>query len=160
MIVAGTGHRPDKLGGYADTVHQRCVNVAERWLTEHRPKLRYVISGMALGWDIGLAQASYNLHIPFHAYVPFKGQESKWPKYAVQRYNFLLDKAEEVKFISSPGYSGLKMHLRNQAMVDVCTHVLALWNGDNTGGTYNCILYANTMNRPIINLWDRFVGQP
>ena len=28
MIVAGTGHRPDKLGGYGKEVHERLVHVA------------------------------------------------------------------------------------------------------------------------------------
>ena len=28
MIVAGTGHRPDKLGGYGKEAHERLVHVA------------------------------------------------------------------------------------------------------------------------------------
>lgn len=159
MVVAGTGHRPDRLGGYADTVHRRLVTVASRWIMEQDKPLR-IISGMALGWDQALAQAAFDLRIPFDAYVPFRGQEAKWPKYAVQRYKFLLDKAKEVKYISSPGYSGLKMHLRNEAMVDACNVVLALWNGKPEGGTYSCIEYAKTKDKPIINLWDRYIGQP
>lgn len=159
MIIAATGHRPDKLGGYTDAVSHRLGSVASRWLEDQDPQdLEYVISGMALGWDQAVAHACVQLGIPFHAYIPFKGQEGRWPTHARHHYEFLLSMAAEVKVISGAGYQGWKMQKRNEAMVDRCTHVLALWNG-STGGTANCIIYAELRKRPIINLWSRFVGQ-
>lgn len=41
-----------------------------------------------------------------------------------------------------------KMQNRNQYMVDNSDFVLAVWNGD-TGGTFNCINYANKSNKEI-----------
>jgi len=76
MILSGTGHRPDKLGGYSDSAFDNLVKIAEDYLKESKPDK--VISGMALGWDQALAEACVNLNIPFIAAVPFKGQESKW----------------------------------------------------------------------------------
>ena len=58
MNVAGTGHRPNKLGGYDDDIYQRLVTLAMTYLEETRPKR--VISGMALGWDQALAEAAVN----------------------------------------------------------------------------------------------------
>lgn len=55
MIVAGTGHRPNKLGGYGDDVFERLVALARTYLWHMEPW--HVISGMALGWDQALAQA-------------------------------------------------------------------------------------------------------
>lgn len=158
MILAGTGHRPNKLGGYARPVFFRCVTVITRWL-EDAKNIEYGISGMAIGFDQALAQSCIDSGIPFDAYVPFLGQESKWPRDAQQFYHKLLNQAREVKYICDPGYHPLKMQKRNEAMVDACTDVLALWDG-TTGGTANCIMYAKIKGKPIHNLWDTWKGQP
>ena len=63
MIVAGTGHRPNKLGGYNNESFLKLVNIAEDALKQM--EVTEVISGMALGWDMALAQAAINLNIPF-----------------------------------------------------------------------------------------------
>lgn len=49
MIVAATGHRPNKLGGYAHWDAERAIDLAMRYLTLLKPSR--VISGMAQGWD-------------------------------------------------------------------------------------------------------------
>ncbi len=150
MILAGTGHRPDKLGGYNTHVAQRLQTLASAALTKHQPQL--VISGMALGWDQALAEAAVAHDIPFHAYVPFEGQESMWPLQAQQRYQDLLWKADKVIIVCEGSFAAWKMQKRNEAMVDACDKVLALWNG-TSGGTANCVAYAKTQNKPIFNLW-------
>lgn len=159
MLVAGTGHRPDKLGGFTDAVERRLHTVATRWLEDNRPHIKYVISGMALGWDQALAQAAIDLGIRYHAYIPFEGMESKWPRFAQAKYKALLNRADQIIIVSPGAYAGYKMQKRNIAMVDNCTHVLALWNG-SADGTANCIEYAEYKKRPIINLWKRFEGLP
>ncbi|HKU53329.1 MAG TPA: SLOG family protein [Nitrospira sp.] len=166
MIVAATGHRPPKLGGYAETVHRRCVTVATRWLEAQEEacegRIKCVRVGMALGWDQAVAQACVDVDVPFHAYVPFRGQELRWPDEAQVAYKVLLNKAEEIVYCSPPGYSPAKMQKRNAMMVDgppIATHVLALWNGTN-GGTANCVDYANMRKVPVINLWDWYLGRP
>ena len=40
-------------------------------------------------------------------------------------------------------------------MVDRSDSIVALWNG-TSGGTKNCIDYAEKKGKPIINLWERF----
>lgn len=93
MVVAGTGHRPNKLGGYSKEAFKKLVDIAEKALRQ--VKVTEVISGMALGWDMALAQASINLNIPFIAAVPFKGQEIKWNKEIQIYYQELLEKAKK-----------------------------------------------------------------
>lgn len=153
--IAGTGHRPDKLGGYGDAVTDRLVNLAIDALVEQKPSL--VISGMALGWDMALAEAAYCLYIPFHAYIPFVGQESKWPAPSQKLYRTLMEKADQVVECAPPGYAVWKMQQRNVCMVDEADLILALWDG-SSGGTGNCIEYAQRFKKPIINLWDRYHG--
>lgn len=74
-IICGTGHRPDKLGGYSNEVTQKLIRVCRFGLEKLQPSL--VISGMALGYDQALAEAAIELKIPFHAYCPCYGQDSK-----------------------------------------------------------------------------------
>ena len=34
--------------------------------------------------------------------------------------------------------------------------MLALWEGENRGGTYHTISYANKKNKDVINIWYEF----
>lgn len=151
MIIAGTGHRPDKLGGYGQMLG--LADFADEQIKLIKPSL--IISGMALGWDQALAYAAIQNSIPFIAYVPFAGQENAWPQESKDRYHRFLRRASEVKIICEGGYAPWKMQVRNQAMVDDCDSVLALWNG-SAGGTGNCIKYANKVSKEIINLWPEY----
>jgi uncharacterized phage-like protein YoqJ len=153
MIVAGTGHRPDKLGGYGDDVYQKLISLATDWLSDNLPTK--VISGMAIGWDQALAQAAIDLQIPLVAAIPFKGQEDLWPEKSRIRYKEIMTKASTVKTVCSGAYAGWKMQTRNEWMVDQCDMVLALWDG-TSGGTGNCVRYAKKTNKPLINLWEQW----
>jgi uncharacterized phage-like protein YoqJ len=153
MILAGTGHRPDKVGGYGADIAQRMVKIARGYLTELKPDV--VISGMAIGWDQALAWAAIHEKIEWWAYVPFKGQEKMWPPESKMLYHALLTQADSVNIVCPDGYAPWKMQQRNEAMVDACDKVLALWNG-GPGGTANCIAYADHVGKPYINAWDRW----
>lgn len=155
MIIAGTGHRPDKLGGYGEEATGRLVTLARGWLRENNPER--VITGMALGWDQALGWAAHDEGIPFLAAIPFTGQEKAWPALSQQWHNDLLNLAQEVVIVSDGGYAAWKMQIRNKWMVDNSDAVLALWNGSD-GGTANCVRYAQQAGKRIINLWERYDG--
>lgn len=155
MIIAGTGHRPSKLGGYSHTAHKRLVRIAEQWLGENKNRIMSVISGGALGWDQALATACLAVDIPFYMYLPFEGFDSKWPEDSRYRLRALCNRAAVSMYVEEPGYAAWKMQSRNARMVDRCDLVLAMWDG-SSGGTANCIKYAQSRGRPIINLWDRY----
>ena len=152
MVVAGTGHRPNKLGGYSLEAFIKLESIAQRWLLENKPTK--VISGMALGWDQALASAAIKCNIPFIAAIPFIGQESKWNYNSKRFYNELLDYADDIIYCSDPGYSAHKMQIRNEYMVDHTDIILAMYDGTK-GGTHNCIEYAKSKNKQIINLFDK-----
>ena len=156
MIVAGTGHRPNKLGGYGHAARAKLVNVATAWLLEQKPDK--VISGGALGWDQALAEAAIDLDIPLVMALPFEGFECKWPRESQEFLHSLMNPAEVV-FVCEPGYAPWKMQERNKWMVDNSDTVLALWNGTD-GGTANCVKYATKVGKPIINLWEIYGTKP
>lgn len=155
MIICGTGHRPNKLGGYGNEARIKLVNIAGRWLRDNRPDK--VISGMALGWDMALAFAALmeEPEIPLLAAVPFEGQECMWPQQSRQDYHDVIRDATEVVHVCDPGYAPWKMQRRNEWMVDNSDLVLALWDG-SSGGTGNCIAYAEKVGKPIVNLWGNY----
>lgn len=151
MIFAGTGHRPNKLGGYSVEVNQKLLALA----LNNLEGCTKVISGMALGWDQALAHAARMKGIPFIAAVPFFGQESAWPQASQDSYHQLLKAADDVVYVCDKGYAPWKMQIRNEWMVDHCDTVLALWDG-SPGGTGNCMKYAQKVNKPIKNVWDQY----
>lgn len=151
MIICGTGHRPNKVGGYSKEAQSKLYYLAKGWLADNRPDK--VISGMALGWDQALANAAYVLDIPYIAAVPFAGQQQAWPEESREFFDKLLGHAEEIVIVSAGNYAPWKMQVRNEWMVDHCDTVLALWDG-SAGGTGNCIKYANKVGKPIVNLWE------
>ena len=153
MIICGTGHRPNKLGGYGIETTNKLIQIASDWLREQKPTK--VISGMALGWDMALASAAISNEIPLVAAVPFKGQEVKWPQESQKEFNRLLEKATSVVFVSDGGYAAWKMQVRNEWMVDNADVILALYNGDTSGGTYNWIRYAKKKEKQVVNLWEK-----
>jgi len=149
MILSATGHRPDKLGGYSREVFGKLVRLAELGIAKNAPTK--IISGMALGWDQAIAQASINRGIPFTAAVPFPGQEMRWPDFSRTEYARILKCATEVVFIAQT-YSPFAMQKQNEWMVDNSNHVLALWNG-TPSGTANCLSYARKIGRTYDNFW-------
>jgi uncharacterized phage-like protein YoqJ len=153
MIICGTGHRPDKLGGYNDVSYNKLVKIAEKYLIAINPNK--VISGMALGWDQALAEATINLDIYLLCAIPFIGQENMWHESSKIKYKNILSKANEIKYVCENGYSSYKMQIRNEWMVDNSDLVLAMWDGSK-GGTYNCIQYAKRMSKPIINAYESY----
>jgi uncharacterized phage-like protein YoqJ len=156
LIIAATGHRPNKLGGYDGRTLNNLVHLARNHLIFSRPAK--VISGMALGWDTAWALAAMALQIPVIAALPFRGQETKWPSNSQRLYHQILTSAEKVVIVS-PEYSIDAMQKRNMWMVNECNELCALWNGDNFGGTYNCLEYAKAVNKPYTNLWSKWKEQ-
>lgn len=154
MIICGTGHRPDKLGGYTDEVSQRLQHTAAVWLADH-PDVDMVISGGALGWDQALAAAARELSLKYIMALPFPGFEDRWPQSSRAFLYGLIHDAHDAHHICESGYAGWKMQERNKWMVDNSNQVLALWNG-TTGGTSNCVKYAEKVGKPIVNLWDKY----
>ena len=147
MILAGTGHRPDKLGGYGPSEKQTLVRAAIREkLIELKPER--VISGFALGFDQWFAEEAMRLGIPVTAAVPFIGQESTWPWQSQSHYKDLISKCAEVVVVCEGRYGARKMQIRNEWMVDHSNALLAVWDGSN-GGTANCIRYADSIDHDL-----------
>lgn len=151
-LIMITGHRPSKLGGYQANPTQTWVkNKLRQTLGEAKAKWPDVeiISGMALGVDQWWCEAALELGLPYHAYIPFEGQESRWPQSSRNHWQYLVNNAASQTIVCPGGYAPWKMQRRNEAMVDTATHHVAVWNGDTRGGTYNCVRYITSKDLPL-----------
>lgn len=157
MIIAATGHRPDKLGGYGDDALARLQALADNYFRKlGAPDAEIeAVSGMAQGWDTAWALAALGLDIPLICAIPFEGQEKPWPAAAQERYHDILAKAWHVQVVCRGSYADRKFQERNVWMVDRCDRLAALWNGSE-GGTANCVKYAESKERPIDHLWAQW----
>lgn len=149
LVVAGTGHRIDKICGRLEAV----TNATMEFLGSVRPS--QVISGMATGFDQVLAAAARDLMIPWTAAIPFPGQHLQWTPAQQDEYHRLLESASDIVIVS-PSYAGpWVMQTRNEWMVDRCGMLVSCWDG-SSGGTANCLRYAERVGREVRYLdWSK-----
>lgn len=162
MIIAGSGHRPQKaeigkVKAFSELQTAILTDIARQALLFLEASI--VITGGALGWDTAIARAAYSLKVPYRVYVPFKGQEIKWRAEQQAKYRAMLEHADSVKIVTGGDYSTNAMQTRNEAMVNDCEILLVLWNGEQSGGTWNCVQYARSKRRTIQNVWDYYVEE-
>jgi uncharacterized phage-like protein YoqJ len=65
----------------------------------------------------------------------------------------ILSCADNVYWVDQGAYAPWKMLNRNKWMVDNSDITIAVWNGDESGGTFHCVDYAKKQQKEIINLW-------
>lgn len=153
MEIAGTGHRPQKLGGFSQELEDRLYLMAYDHLEEAKPT--YLHTGLALGWDKALAYAAIDLGIPFVGHIPFEGQEKTWAKKAQDEYHEICDLADTL-IVYSKTFDFAHYLKRDEGMVDCAGQVLALWNGEPKGGTHHTVRYATRVGVPVVNLWKEW----
>lgn len=148
MILAITGHRPHKLGGYYTP--NPCSDAVMLKLHDSLKTLQpeVVLTGMALGVDQWTAQLCVEMQIPFDAVIAFEGYEAKWPDKAQKRYRNMLTLARKVEMLSPGPYRPSLLHHRNHWLVDHSDALLAVWDGRPGSGTAACVDYAVSKKDP------------
>lgn len=142
--IAFTGHRPQKLNGKMETVKLSIHSFLEQQQQKHKKLL--IISGGALGVDQYVAEIALELHIPYVMILPFPVQvmAKKWNEESRKHLKRLI-KSSVKTFVIQKDFSFEGYQRRNEAMVDHCDLLCAVWNG-TSGGTKNCIDYAKEGN--------------
>lgn len=156
-VVCITGHRPKNLPWgynrtgenykkYLDTLSAHVLFFVQAGFVRF-------ISGMAQGADMDFAETvlllkQKNSKIFLECALPCLNQTKMWSKSETDRYNSIITKADKVTYISE-SYSANCMMMRNKYMVDMSNVVIAVWNGEMRGGTWNTIEYARGKMKPI-----------
>ena len=175
MIITFTGHRPDKLYGYKIKGNSDYTALANGILEEIRgiikkeePSELHFITGGAIGFDqiayMVAQKVKEKLSIPvtLEIALPFEKQCNKWKKEDIRRHNLQISECDIYTCVDEEeGYdkddsvdigefSAKKMQLRNMYMIDNADVVIAGWNGEKTGGTFNAVKYAKKTKTKII----------
>jgi len=143
MIISITGHRPERIPD------MKVVAVGLQNAYRHLEASR-VIQGCAAGVDLASAQMAYRSGIPFWNARPWAGHTPR--KEDQTTYAAMLKYAEKTvdvdPSIKFPGFWIYQK--RNKWMVDNAEATIAVWDGVEKGGTWNCIKYAWEKNVPVL----------
>ena len=159
--ICFTGHRPKDMHGYQEDnrnnlriktwLHNQITNVAKKYPDAH------FISGGALGIDTWAAEAVIEVRkdypgITLEIAAPCYEQDSRWPAPSKERYRRICDLADKVTYVTEAPYTRECMQKRNEYMVDNADGVIGVWKGTYSGGTWNCLRYAQEQGRPVVLL--------
>lgn len=166
--IAFTGHRPDKLYGY-DFSNEKYLQLKAKLTAILSNKIQFdnadtFITGGALGFDIlaydVVEKLKENNNIKHILAIPFMKQATKWNYQNVLKYQKVKAVSEciyvdhldayAIKGLIPDEYHPAKMQKRNEWMVDNCDILIACWDGNKKGGTYNCVRYAQKIGKEII----------
>lgn len=146
-----TGHRDISIASYSELVHR--VEPLIMSLIDNGYK--YFICGGAIGFDT--FAATYICSLKMRGFkvnlvlmLPCKNQNAKWSEYDKLVYNHILDRADEVIYVSEKYHSGC-MHARNRALVDASSACIC-YLSSNTGGTKYTVDYAIENGLSVINI--------
>ena len=157
MICCVTGHRPkgfpfpyDTDNLYYNTYLDILGDTVEELMYEG---YTHFIYGTADGVDLDFASIIVSLSnkfegiilesaLPYPLRTPIKYTESD------EARNALVNKSQIITVVSSRYFRGC-MQKRNRYMVDKSDLVLAVWNGEESGGTWDTINYARKKGKPI-----------
>lgn len=160
--IALTGHRPPKLAGYNlnvpyyDVLSAKLRALVEDAL-EHAEHVE-LHSGMALGADTVWAKVILQLkvdypgRVTFVADIPDHNQPNAWfAKKDVDFWHTAVAQADVVNTFSEGAKSYPQaLQLRNIGMIAPCEYVIAVYDGESTGGTANAIKYAQKNGKTIL----------
>jgi len=124
--------------------------------------VNHFISGLAIGVDMLAAECVAHTRtlvktpIILTGAMPFPSQPSKWPQHSQDHFQYICALCNEVVTVSPDPYHPSKMQIRNEWMVDRSNYVIAIWNGIEKGGTWNCISYTRSAGKPV--LWIELNG--
>lgn len=157
MICCVTGHRPK---GFPFPYGSACWENEEYTMLLEMVIRNLIyngysdfISGMAEGVDIDFAQAVLYLReeyefVSLEAALPYPFVMPKNPTDKHFDKKEILCECDSVTVLS-PHYSKGCMQNRNRYMVDKSDLVLAIWNGEKSGGTWDTIKYAQKQGKRI-----------
>lgn len=182
ISIAFSGHRPNNknMGGYNYNSPKNLAikkeirhKVIELINSTRENKFTFYCGG-ALGIDQMTFQIiediKYytlklnNIEINLVLAMPFKEQDKAWfsqeSKDELKREQEIANKVVLVDTLENYKIKGhtegiyypAKMQKRNMYMCDNSDIVIAVWDGTKKGGTYNCIKYAQKLERRIIQI--------
>lgn len=115
-------------------------------------------AGGALGFDMTAAVCVINMR---HEYpglslilaLPCRSHTSGWEQKQKTRFGSVIDRADDVVYVTDGPYENGCMMRRNRYMVDRAAYCVAWYDGRLTGGTRYTVRYAAAKDRTVINIY-------
>jgi uncharacterized phage-like protein YoqJ len=176
MILAVTGHRPPRLGGFnvPNPVFDAVMRALDEQLMSLQPEM--VLTGMGLGVDQWAADLCRLNEIPYTAVIPFEGYQNAWPAESRRTYDLLIRDAALVRTLASEPPEGANvaglLRTRNRYLINESDALLAVYSQIRETGTGQAVGYAMEQHRPVYfaqirpemwalarTEWERFQAQ-
>ncbi len=151
MVVAFTGHREYDRARADDALYRRIVEIASR------DDVTF-LSGMAVGFDLAAAEIVLEVRrklgcdVKLKCIVPFSGQSRFFCYDDQERYNEVIELADEVVTLSDSYRSGLFFE-RNDYLVDHADYIIAYYNDLKKGGTAYTVKRARRSHIVVDNIY-------
>lgn len=158
QCCAFTGHRPKKFPWGYNESDARCITLKKALADEisRLAKAGYTdfFSGMAEGADTWAALTVLALKredpaLKLHCILPCEGQADGWSASARDLYSSILVQADKVLYVNRQYQPGCMLE-RNRYLVDHAACLLAVYNGEQRGGTAMTVRYAKKLGRKMI----------
>ena len=145
-----TGHRPHRLPWHENEWDGRCRRCAAELNRQvelaYRRGYRHFICGMAQGADLLFCEAVLRLKeehpdVVLEAAIPYPGQADRWKAPQQERYRRLLAQCDLETCVQQEYTPGCMLR-RDYYMVERSSLLIALFDGQPSGGTCKTLLYA------------------
>ncbi len=155
-----TGHRPARLPWGNDEQDDRCCRL-KVWLEEQieavcNRGITHFISGMAQGVDLYCCEVVLRVKarrpsILLEAAIPYPGQADHWGVSQRERYRRLLAQCD-LETVVQNSHTPDCMMRRNRYMVDRASTLIAVYDGNPSGGTMRTCLYAYRQGLEVVEV--------
>ena len=140
MKIAFTGHRPHRLSGKEKEIAEEIYRILK--ILNDTEYIEAVYSGMAQGADQLAALQAIKIGLPLYCAYPYR-------RGFCPQEEYINDAAVRIEFISEK-YSKNCFAIRDKYMVNHCDLLIAIWDGESYGGTYETMKYAKKQGKRIL----------
>ena len=138
-----TGNRAIPANKY-DIIHTTIKTMCSQ-LIEQSDVTDFICGG-ALGFDMLAEETILELksqypHIKLHLFLPCRNQTDKWNSSLKAKYEYILSKADSIKYTTNGPYTDGCMQKRNRAMADTAQFGIAYCDRYKSGA-YSTVNYA------------------
>lgn len=149
MIVAVTGHRPEKFTRWTKKLARYALHDALDKIALEHPRMT-LLSGGARGVDLWAADWALDCHghaVPFQFVLPALGHADRWSREEWVDFDRLHRRARPETVIVCEKLDGAAYLARNRYLVDHCNLLVAVYDGVSKGGTAYTVEYARRVGR-------------